>query len=78
MSTDVRFWVSPEAQLVSDCLLRLPFYNELAEDEQAEVVTAIHEFDSWLHSHLGRAQGPGYQTAPASDWISDNRILLFR
>lgn len=33
------------AEDVSDRLLRLPFYNELTEAEQAQVVAAISEFD---------------------------------
>ncbi|MCS6806065.1 MAG: dTDP-4-amino-4,6-dideoxygalactose transaminase [Acidobacteriota bacterium] len=35
----------PVTERVSDCLLRLPFYNSLTESEQTRVVTAIKEFD---------------------------------
>jgi len=31
---------------VSDKLLRLPFYNDLTEDDQAQVIAALHDF-SW-------------------------------
>ena len=34
----------PVTERVSDCLLRLPFYNDLGEAEQGEVVSAIHSF----------------------------------
>jgi hypothetical protein len=30
---------------VSDCLLRLPFYNDFDEADQARVVEAIKEFE---------------------------------
>jgi dTDP-4-amino-4,6-dideoxygalactose transaminase len=36
----------PVTERVSDCLLRLPFYNELTESEQAQVVSAITQFES--------------------------------
>jgi dTDP-4-amino-4,6-dideoxygalactose transaminase len=35
----------PVTERVSDCLIRLPFYNDLLEREQGEVIAAIHEFD---------------------------------
>ena len=35
----------PVCEDVSDRLLRLPFYNQLTEEEQGEVVEAIQEFD---------------------------------
>jgi dTDP-4-amino-4,6-dideoxygalactose transaminase len=35
----------PVTEDVSDRLLRLPFYNDLTEAEQAQVVSAIREFD---------------------------------
>lgn len=35
----------PVTETVSDRLLRLPFYNEISEEELAEVVTAIKAFD---------------------------------
>jgi dTDP-4-amino-4,6-dideoxygalactose transaminase len=34
----------PVTEDVSDRLLRLPFYNDLDEADQARVVTAIQEF----------------------------------
>jgi dTDP-4-amino-4,6-dideoxygalactose transaminase len=34
----------PVTEHVSDCVLRLPFYNELNEADQARVVSAINEF----------------------------------
>jgi len=34
----------PVTERVSDCLLRLPFYNDLSESEQAEVVGVIRQF----------------------------------
>jgi len=37
----------PVTEQVSDRLLRLPFYNDLTECEQAEVVDAIRRFDGW-------------------------------
>lgn len=37
----------PVTEAVSDCLLRLPFYNGLTEGDQARVVAAIREFDQW-------------------------------
>lgn len=37
----------PVTEGVSDRLLRLPFYNDLSEPEQAEVVATIREFDCW-------------------------------
>jgi dTDP-4-amino-4,6-dideoxygalactose transaminase len=35
----------PVTERVSDCVIRLPFYNELSEDDQARVVSAVYEFD---------------------------------
>jgi len=35
----------PVTERASDCLLRLPFYNDLTEAEQAEVIDAIVEFE---------------------------------
>ncbi len=32
---------------ISEGLLRLPFYNDLSESEQAEVVEEIQRFDGW-------------------------------
>jgi dTDP-4-amino-4,6-dideoxygalactose transaminase len=34
----------PVTERVSNCLLRLPFYNDLSESEQAEVVDIIRRF----------------------------------
>ena len=34
----------PVAEEVSDRVLRLPFYNDLTEEDQARVVTAIKEY----------------------------------
>jgi dTDP-4-amino-4,6-dideoxygalactose transaminase len=37
----------PVTEKASDQLVRLPFYNDLTEAEQALVVSAIKEFDAW-------------------------------
>lgn len=37
----------PVTERVSDSLLRLPFYNDLTEGQQAEVIAAIRGFDGW-------------------------------
>lgn len=37
----------PVTEALSDTLLRLPFFNELTEAEQATVVAALDEFDGW-------------------------------
>jgi dTDP-4-amino-4,6-dideoxygalactose transaminase len=37
----------PVAEDLSERLLRLPFHNELTEQEQSEVVAAIQEFPGW-------------------------------
>lgn len=37
----------PVTEDVSDRLLRLPFYNQLTEAEQAQVVAAINDFEEW-------------------------------
>ncbi len=34
----------PVTEVVSDRLLRLPFYNSLTEAEQAQVVAAVRDF----------------------------------
>jgi dTDP-4-amino-4,6-dideoxygalactose transaminase len=34
----------PVTEDVSDRLLRLPFYNDLTEADQARIVAAVHEF----------------------------------
>jgi dTDP-4-amino-4,6-dideoxygalactose transaminase len=43
----------PVAVDISDRLLRLPFYNDLTDDDQASVIEAIKSFDGW------RPSGPG-------------------
>jgi dTDP-4-amino-4,6-dideoxygalactose transaminase len=35
----------PTTERIGDCLLRLPFYNDLSETDQAEVVNAVRRFD---------------------------------
>lgn len=37
----------PVTERVSDCLLRVPFYNDLGPNEQDEVIEAILSFDRW-------------------------------
>ena len=37
----------PVTERLGDCLLRLPFYNELTDSDQARVISAIQSFDSW-------------------------------
>ena len=37
----------PVTERLGDCLLRLPFYNELTESDQARVISAIQSFDGW-------------------------------
>lgn len=37
----------PVTEVVSDRLLRLPFYNDLSEPELAAVVDGLHAFDDW-------------------------------
>lgn len=37
----------PVTEWVSDRLLRLPFYNDLSESEQSEVVDAVQHFGAW-------------------------------
>jgi dTDP-4-amino-4,6-dideoxygalactose transaminase len=32
---------------ISDRLLRLPFYNDLTEDEQAQVIAGLCAFEGW-------------------------------
>ena len=34
----------PVTERVSDCLIRLPFYNNLTENEQSQVVETIQNF----------------------------------
>lgn len=40
-----KVWDCPVTEDVSDRLLRLPFYNDLAEADQARVVTAIKDYE---------------------------------
>jgi dTDP-4-amino-4,6-dideoxygalactose transaminase len=37
----------PVTEDISDRLLRLPFYNDLAEDDQISVIEAIQSFEGW-------------------------------
>ncbi|MBZ0285190.1 MAG: dTDP-4-amino-4,6-dideoxygalactose transaminase [Anaerolineae bacterium] len=37
----------PVTERLGDCLLRLPFYNDLTEIDQSRVVEAIRGFDGW-------------------------------
>jgi len=37
----------PVTSRASSCLLRLPFYNDLSESDQSEVLKAIRRFDAW-------------------------------
>jgi dTDP-4-amino-4,6-dideoxygalactose transaminase len=34
-------------EAISDRLLRLPFYNDMNEDEQARVIAALYAFEGW-------------------------------
>lgn len=43
----------PVTERVSDCLLRLPFYNELTEVDQATVIAAIMDFKAGADSGRG-------------------------
>lgn len=44
----------PVTESVSDCLLRLPFYNDLTEEDQTYVIAAIKEFYSENKSSIAR------------------------
>jgi dTDP-4-amino-4,6-dideoxygalactose transaminase len=35
----------PVTERVGDCILRLPFYNDLSNADQADVVDAVRQFD---------------------------------
>jgi len=37
----------PVTEDISDRLLRLPFYNDMTEDEQARVIAALYDFEDW-------------------------------
>jgi dTDP-4-amino-4,6-dideoxygalactose transaminase len=39
--------ICPVTSRASSCLLRLPFYNDLSESNQSEVLNAIQRFDAW-------------------------------
>ncbi|MGP0074395.1 MAG: dTDP-4-amino-4,6-dideoxygalactose transaminase [Bryobacteraceae bacterium] len=43
----------PVAERVSDRLLRLPFYNDLTEEQQASVVQELREFKGWTAREVG-------------------------
>jgi len=38
----------PVTEHISDQMLRLPFYNDLAMEEQMRVIEALHTFDGWI------------------------------
>jgi dTDP-4-amino-4,6-dideoxygalactose transaminase len=46
----------PVTSRASSCLLRLPFYNDLSESDQSEVLNAIRRFDAWKDYRM-RAAG---------------------
>ena len=46
----------PVTSQASSCLLRLPFYNDLSESDQSEVLNAIQHFDAWKDDQV-RATG---------------------
>jgi dTDP-4-amino-4,6-dideoxygalactose transaminase len=37
----------PVSNRLGDCLVRLPFYNDLSESDQMRVVESVHEFADW-------------------------------
>jgi dTDP-4-amino-4,6-dideoxygalactose transaminase len=45
----------PVTSRVSSCLLRLPFYNDLSESDQSEVLNAIRRFDAWKDDQMPTA-----------------------
>ena len=48
----------PVTEDISDRLLRLPFFNDLAQSQQCAVVNALVEFDGWTRkSELSRGTG---------------------
>ena len=48
----------PVTENLSDRLLRLPFYNELTQDDQAQVVQALHDF-AWVNlAHSKELEAP--------------------
>jgi dTDP-4-amino-4,6-dideoxygalactose transaminase len=47
MSFGGRSGQCPATERVGDCLVRLPFYNLLSGEDQAEVVDTISTFDCW-------------------------------
>jgi len=48
----------PVTEHVSDCLLRLPFYNDLTEEDQSKVVTAIKDFKVQADHYRGVSAAP--------------------
>lgn len=47
----------PQSDNYSDCLVRLPFYYELTEEEQEYIITTIHEFEEHFKAHHSYSQG---------------------
>jgi dTDP-4-amino-4,6-dideoxygalactose transaminase len=47
----------PVTESVSDRLLRLPFYNDLAEDDQMKVIEAILDTAGWQTAERGEPLG---------------------
>jgi len=47
----------PVTERVGNCLLRLPFYNDLSESEQSQVVEAVQQFDGWKTAPRSTAKG---------------------
>lgn len=47
----------PVTEQVSDCLLRLPFYNELTEADQQRVVSAIKDFTASTDQNRSKTAG---------------------
>jgi dTDP-4-amino-4,6-dideoxygalactose transaminase len=44
----------PVTEMVSSCILRLPFYTDMSQSEQDEVVEVLSRFEQWQMSALGR------------------------
>jgi len=57
----------PQTRRVADTLLRLPLYNDLSEEAQAEIVSAIQEF-----SVRGGGSNPG-ENEPATEIVGPER-----
>jgi dTDP-4-amino-4,6-dideoxygalactose transaminase len=47
----------PVTVRASSCLLRLPFYNDLSESQQAQVLEAVQRFDTWDDYHIPNRVG---------------------